>query len=292
MGLSVTACGKSSSESSDGTALEETNISDITEISDEEKELLTKTYTTSTEKERIAENNLYDYMKETVGEMREIYTYLNEKYPSYEFKIQSINLPTALNTTYTQYNVTNTTINPTASTSTSASSDTSASTSDELTALHQTYVISDEQGDYTDNCYKEIFETEYDNTLKELLTSNNIEIAQLYTDFTSNEGEDTTESTTINELNTRKVARTTMIYLPKSKSKTIISDIEKVIRDSDNYGSYIIYQSKKFKSTMTADECYTTYLDNSDKIDSYSFTTIENGDDTESWDESKAFEEE
>jgi hypothetical protein len=218
------------------------------DMEDWEIDLLCSAYDTETEKSRILEGNLYDYMEETLEHIRTVNSYLKEKYPEASFEITGVELSgmTVENESY-EFSVEG--------------------------ADENSYAIIYESGECRDNYYRLLLEPEYDAELVRRLGKSGISAVTVFTDFPSAQGEEVDGNLSAEDIISAgsKIQRDTAIYINSTDCGMGTEAIKEAVTALNIYGSYRIYYSDIFESGMDAETCQNRWLQNKDRVDTISF---------------------
>ena len=184
-------------------------------LTEKEKDLLTDTFGNE---ENIKNNELYDYQKEALIQLREAEEYIAKKYPSHSVEILRFENATKLTGQGECY------------------------CQDESRNEFFVYIIP-VNGKYEcrDTYYGILIREKYDRDLEGILTEKGITV-KTYTSFSSPAGMEADEDSDLYSINRLdpKPTRCTHIFA-EGEGNTPSAEIESILKENGAYGSYILY---------------------------------------------------
>lgn len=237
-------------------SLKEKDEDTIIDMTKEEETLLCSIYVNE---DRIKEGKLYDYQLDALMQFRNANEYLEDKYPSYDFKYFAYHPSNKSNdTSILEFTV----------------DDTENYFIVEIEEKNDEYII-------TDNLYAYILRPLFDDMLTDKLENAGLTDFYVYTKMSGKFGEELDENATIEDILSFEtdMKRDIDIYIDMSpydedKKQEIANIVEKELRDLNNYGACIIYFEDGISNKcFSSEECLEYRKKN--RMESITFNTFD-----------------
>lgn len=229
-------------------------------ITGEEEALLILTFQMDEEDvARIKEGDFYSNEEDCIINTRATLEYLEKKYPGVEFTVTLYEPPYHFVGGHDYPIVTYT--------------DDSGSNKEYIINL-----IQSEEGEiiFEDNYYGTLVRAAYDQYLMNLLAENNFGKVVTYTDIRGNFGTEVNGKITVEEILEKDISKHSKVFIEgnSENAKLLAKDVEKLIREEDIYGSYMVYVLEDIDGISDdGQELFEYIKENGSELEARSFNT-------------------